>query len=99
MGQFLSLMYTGTPWANNPTLSVCCSSRQNSASFHALLSYVKENKVAKDTFTISFRDVFTKDKVPDVKKLVQRGLELKKTSKIACFKVRSRGDAPTGRQL
>jgi hypothetical protein len=67
------------------------SSRQKSTCFHALLAYIRNNKPAKETSNISFRDVFAKDKLPDVKKLVQRGLELKKSCKIACFKVRSRG--------
>jgi hypothetical protein len=34
------------------------------------LQYIKENKAAKEASNISFCDVFAKDKLPDVKKLV-----------------------------
>jgi hypothetical protein len=67
------------------------SIRQKATCFRALLAFIKSKTATSRTNNISLRDVFPKERMTDVKKLVEQGLALKKEGKIARFKVRSRG--------
>jgi hypothetical protein len=67
------------------------SIRQNATCFRALLDSIKSKTATSRANNISLRDVFPKERMTDVKKLVEKGLGLKKEGKIARFKVRSRG--------
>jgi hypothetical protein len=67
------------------------SMRQKATCFRALLAFIRSKAATSKASNLSLRDVFPKERMSDVKKLVQQGLALKRDGKIARFKVRNRG--------
>ena len=83
-------------WRNGkPSTSVCVvlgSRHQKGVVYRTVAGHMRAKTAFGEMLqTVSVRDAFPKDKLPDSRKLVQKGMELKRRGKVATFKVVAKG--------
>jgi len=83
-------------WKNGkPSTSVCVvlgSKHQKGVVYRTIAGHMRGRTAFGQMLkTVSVRDAFPKEKIPDARRLVQRGMALKREGRVATFKVVARG--------